>query len=38
MTVKPAPVMTNKNGQAVMLNNMVSDPEWFNGDRTKFED
>jgi len=31
-------VATNENIQAGMLKNMVLDPEWFNGDRTKFED
>jgi len=30
--------MTNNNGQAVILKSMVPDPEWFNGDKTKFED
>ena len=38
MSVVPAPAMTNENGQAVMPKNIVSDPGWFNGDRTKFED
>ena len=31
-------VVINKNVQAVMPKNMVLDPGWFNGDRTKFED
>ena len=26
------------NGQAELLKNMVSDPGWFDGNRTKFED
>jgi len=26
------------NGQAGMPKNMVPDPRWFNGNRTKFED
>ena len=38
MSVVPAPAMTNENGQAVMPKNIVSDPGWFNGNRTKFED
>ena len=32
-----APVNEN-NIQAELPKNMVPDPEWFNGDRTKFED
>ena len=38
MSVAPVPATTNNNKQAVMLKNMVLDPEWFNRDRTKFED
>ena len=38
MFAKPAPVMMNNNKQAVMPKNMVPDSEWFNEDRTKFED
>ena len=30
-------VATNKNVQAGMPKNMVSDLGWFNGDQTKFE-
>ena len=38
MFAEPAPVMMNNNKQAVMPKNMVPDSEWFNEDRTKFED
>jgi len=38
MSVVPAPVTTNINKQAVMSKNMVPDPEWFDGDKTKFKD
>ena len=38
MSVAPAPVTMNTNEQAVMPKNMVLDPEWFDGDRTKFKD
>ena len=38
MSVALAPVTTNMNKQAVMPKNMVPDPGWFDGDRTKFED
>ena len=31
----PAPAVYNK---SIPTNTMVLDPEWFNGDRTKFED
>ena len=31
------PVLTQKNGQVGLLKNMVSDPGWFNRNRTKFE-
>jgi len=34
----PAPAMTNNNGQTTMPKNIVPDLEWFDGDRTKFED
>jgi len=34
----PAPAVSNKNIQAGMLKNMVLDPEWFDGNQTKFED
>ena len=37
MSTVPAPVMTNDNGQAAMPKSTVSDPEWFDGDWTKFE-
>ena len=33
-----APVAINENIQVVMPKNMVLDPEWFDGDWTKFED
>ena len=39
MSTAPAPaVIINENGQIGMLKNMIPDPGWFNGDRTKFED
>jgi len=39
ISTTPAPAVTvNENRQAGMLKNMVPDPEWFNSDRTKFED
>ena len=38
MSVVLAPVMMNSNGQATILKSMVLDPEWFDRDRTKFED
>ena len=39
MSTAPAPAVTvNKNGQTEMPKNMILDPGWFNGDRTKFED
>jgi len=40
MSVAPASaaVATSENVQAGLLKNMVPDPEWFNGDRMKFED
>ena len=38
MSVALAPAMTNNNRQAVTPKSMVPDPEWFDGDRTKFED
>jgi len=40
MSVAPAPVAVanSKNIQAEMPKNMVPDPRWFEGDRTKFED
>jgi len=31
----PAPAVYN---ESIPTNTMVLDPEWFNGDRTKFED
>ena len=37
MSVIPVPAIVNNNKQAVMPKNMVLDPEWFNGDRMKFE-
>ena len=40
MSVAPAPTAAaiNENVQAGLLKNMVLDPGWFNGDRSKFED
>ena len=38
MSVVPVPTTINNNEQAVMPKNMVSDLEWFDEDRTKFED
>ena len=38
MSVAPVSVTTNNNKQAVILKSMVPDPEWFDGNRTKFED
>jgi len=39
MSTAPAPaVIINENRQIGMLKNMIPDPGWFNGDRTKFED
>jgi len=38
MSTAPALAMTNDNRQAALLKNMVPDPEWFDGNRTKFED
>ena len=39
MSVAPAPaaIATSKNVQAELPKNMVPDPEWFDGDRSKFE-
>ena len=34
----PAPATTNDNRQAAMPKSIVLDPEWFDGDRTRFED
>ena len=36
--VVPAPAEINENVQAVMPKNIILDPRWFDGDRTKFED
>ena len=40
MSTAPAPmaIEISKNVSAGMSKNMVPDPGWFNGDRTKFED
>jgi len=38
MSVAPVLATMNNNKQAVMPKNMVSDPRWFDGDKTKFED
>jgi len=40
ISVAPAPaaVGNSKNVQAGLSKNMVPDPGWFDGDRTKFED
>ena len=37
MSVAPVPMQESK-GQAGVPKNMVPNPEWFNGDRMKFED
>ena len=34
----PAAVTNSENIQTGMPKDMVPDPEWFDGDRTKFED
>ena len=31
-------VIGQENSQAGLLKNIVPDPEWFDGDQTKFED
>ena len=40
MSTAPAPmaVEIGRNVSAEMPKNMISDPGWFDGDRTKFED
>ena len=38
MSVALVPVTINTNKQAVMPKNIVPDPGWFDGNRTKFED
>jgi len=38
MSVALVPVTTNTNKQAVIPKNIVPDPGWFDGNRTKFED
>jgi len=40
MSTEPAPmaIEISENVTAGMPKNMVSDPEWFDGDRTKFKD
>ena len=38
MSPAPAPASTMNNKQATMSKNMVLDPGWFDGDRTKFKD
>ena len=38
MSVVPALVMINTNGQVIILKSMIPDPGWFNGNRMKFED
>ena len=42
MSVAPAPasmeVISQENGQAELLKNMVLDPGWFDGNQIKFED
>ena len=38
MSIEIALATINNNIQAVIPKSMVPDPEWFNGDRTKFED
>jgi len=37
ISVALVPVTTNMNKQAIMPKNIVSDPGWFDGDKTKFE-
>ena len=38
MSVALVPVMIDMNEQTVMPKNIVPDPEWFDGDKIKFED
>ena len=38
MLTVPVLAIYNRTEQVVMLKSMVSDPEWFDGDQTKFED
>ena len=38
MSVASALVVISENIQAGMPKNMAPDPEWFDGDQTKFED
>jgi len=38
MSAALALAIMNNNRQATILKNIVPDPGWFNGDRTKFED
>jgi len=37
MLIVPVPAVYNKNIQTTTPKSMVPDTEWFNGDRTKFE-
>jgi len=37
MSTAPVPIQEN-NRQARVPKNMIPDPEWFDGDKTKFED
>jgi len=38
MLTVPVPAVYNKNTQTMMLKSMIPDPEWFDGNKTKFED
>jgi len=38
MSVALVPMTINMNKQAIIPKSMVPDPEWFDRDRTKFED
>ena len=37
ISVVPASAIINNNIQAITLKSMVPDPEWFDGNRTKFK-
>ena len=38
ISIAPAPATTNDNRQAAIPKSIVLDPEWLDGDRTRFED
>jgi len=38
VALEPMAVTSQENIQAGLPKNMVPDPEWFDGDQTKFED